>query len=287
MSNKNENDFFILVLTIKRDLSHFKNKILTRLHKTNNTLMASNYLNTALFIVTIILLFSNCKKKENALIQYITRDEAVYQMQYPILQKALHKKGIHIKQVEIFLRAFKYEQKLEVWIKEKTQEQFIFFKSYDFCRTSGKLGPKRKEGDYQIPEGLYHINVFNPLSNFHLSLGINYPNDSDKILGDTLQPGSDIYIHGGCMTVGCIPITNKNIKELYTVTSIAHKNDQEQIPIHIFPFRMKKQHMQKWNTKYPSHTPFWNNLQIFYDFFEKEKTLPSFKITEEGIYKPL
>jgi murein L,D-transpeptidase YafK len=253
--------------------------------------MTLNCLNTFFFIVAIILLFSNCKKKENIPIQhipvqYIPRDEAAYNLHYPILQKGLHKKGIQIKHVEIFLRAFKYEQKLEVWVKGKTQEQFVFFKSYDFCRSSGKLGPKRKEGDYQIPEGLYHVNVYNPLSNFHLSLGINYPNNSDKILGDTLQPGSDIYIHGGCMTIGCIPITNKNIKELYTITSIAHQQ-QEQIPIHIFPFRMNEQNVQKWNTQYPLHAYLWNNLKIFYDFFQKRKIEPLFKVTKEGKYEIL
>lgn len=249
--------------------------------------MTYNFLNILFFIVTITLLILSCKKKENTDLQHIPRDEAAHKIYYPILKKVFNKKGINIEEIEVFLRAFKHEQKLEVWIKEKTQKQFTFLKSYDFCRSSGKLGPKRKEGDYQIPEGLYHINVYNPLSNFHLSLGINYPNDSDKILSDAEQPGSDIYIHGGCMTVGCIPITDENIKELYTLTSVAHQYKQEKIPVHIFPFRMNEKNMQKWNTQIPSQTYFWKNLKIFHDFFQKNKAVPSFEITTKGIYKPL
>lgn len=249
--------------------------------------MIPSHQNVFLFIIATILLLSYCKKKENIIpnTQNMSRDEAARQAHYPTLKKALYQKGVDIAAVEVFIRAFKQEQKLEVWVKKKAEEQFIFLKSYSFCKSSGQLGPKRQEGDYQIPEGLYHINIFNPLSNFHLSLGINYPNESDKILGDTLQPGSDIYIHGGCMTIGCIPITNECIKELYTLTNIAHEQGQTQIPVHIFPFQMDGHNMQKYTSLYPPNTSFWNNLQIFHDYFEKNKKLPLFKITEEGIYK--
>ena len=54
---------------------------------------------------------------------------------------------------------------------------------------SGTTGPKRAEGDYQVPEGFYYINEFNPNSKYHLSLGLNYPNASDKILSDSIDPG--------------------------------------------------------------------------------------------------
>lgn len=249
--------------------------------------MPLNYLYILLSIITVTLILNSCKKKESIPTQHIPRDEAAYETHYPIIKKALNKKGIDINQAEVFLRAFKQEQKLEVWVKEKAQKQFVFFKSYDFCRFSGELGPKRKEGDYQVPEGLYHINVYNPLSNFHLSLGINYPNDSDRILGDSIQPGSDIYIHGGCMTIGCIPITDKNIKELYTITSIANKHGQKQIPVHIFPFRMNEKNMKKWGTKYPDHRQLWKVLQVFYNFFQTNRTVPLFKISKEGMYKSL
>ena len=128
---------------------------------------------------------------------------------------------------QLFLRVFKKEQNLEVWVKEKSKEEFVFLHTYSFCSTSGTLGPKRKEGDLQIPEGTYHINHFNPLSNFHLSLGVSYPNASDKILSDKQHPGGSIYIHGNCVTIGCIPITDDKIKELFVLAVEAKNNGQE------------------------------------------------------------
>ena len=125
-----------------------------------------------------------------------------------------------------------------MWIKEKGKEEFTLLHTYAFCSTSGTLGPKRKEGDLQIPEGIYHINHFNPVSNFYLSLGVNYPNASDNILSDKQHPGGSIYIHGNCVTIGCIPITDEKIKELYVLAVEAKNNGQENIPIHIFPDRL-------------------------------------------------
>ena len=84
---------------------------------------------------------------------------------------------------------------------------------------SGTTGPKRLQGDFQVPEGFYHINEFNPNSNYHLSMGLNYPNSSDRILSDSLRPGGEIYIHGSCVSVGCIPLNDDEIEELYLIAS--------------------------------------------------------------------
>ncbi len=90
-------------------------------------------------------------------------------------------------------------------------------------------------GDYQVPEGFYYINEFNPRSLYHLSLGLNYPNASDRMLCDMSQPGGDIYIHGSCVTTGCIPITDGQIEELYVLAAHAKDMGQDFIPVHIFP----------------------------------------------------
>jgi hypothetical protein len=103
------------------------------------------------------------EEKENNVKSYFTKRNLAYG-------------GFHL-----FIRGFKSEGKLEVWIKEKGKDTYTLLVSYDFCATSGRLGPKRKEGDLQIPEGIYHVNHFNPQSNFYLSLGVSYPNASDKI----------------------------------------------------------------------------------------------------------
>jgi murein L,D-transpeptidase YafK len=181
-------------------------------------------------------------------------------------------KGVRGK-YNIFLRAFKKEKELEVWIK--TKDTYSLLTKYDFCTTSGVLGPKRKEGDLQIPEGVYHINHFNPFSTFHLSLGINYPNTSDKILGDKKHPGGSIYIHGNCVSIGCIPITDDKIKELYILAVEAKNGGQSDIPVHIFPAR---------NIEELPASAFWNNLKTVYDDFEKNKKLRSVSVDKSGAY---
>ena len=99
------------------------------------------------------------------------------------------KQGYEYPPQNIYLRIFKDEQILEVWTKRDVDKTYKKVCDYEFCATSGKLGPKRQEGDLQIPEGFYYIDRFNPNSNFFLSLGINYPNKSDKILGVKRQFG--------------------------------------------------------------------------------------------------
>src|SRR6187431_1939904 len=112
------------------------------------------------------------------------RVKNAYDEKVTVVQSYFTEKHIKPEGFTLFLRVFKKEQKIEVWVKEKERPTYALLRTYDFCSTSGMLGPKRQEGDLQIPEGIYYINHFNPLSNFHLSLGINYPNASDKILSD-------------------------------------------------------------------------------------------------------
>jgi murein L,D-transpeptidase YafK len=187
----------------------------------------------------------------------------------------------------IFMRAFKKEKIVEVWVKYNGSDRFIHLKDYDICATSGVLGPKRKEGDLQVPEGVYQINHFNPQSNFHLSLGINYPNASDKILSDPKHPGGAIYIHGNCVTIGCIPLTDDKIKELYVLAVEARNSGQEKIPVHIFPARLDDAGMQALRSAYsndPVRISFWENLKTIYEDFEGTKKLKVIKVNSKGGY---
>lgn len=187
----------------------------------------------------------------------------------------------------LFIRAFKKEMKLEVWIKEHYKTQYALLHTFDICSTSGVLGPKRREGDYQIPEGVYEINHFNPLSNFHLSLGLNYPNASDRILGDKQHPGSAIYVHGDCVTVGCIPITDDKIKELYILAVEARNNGQQKIPIHVFPSKLNNEGMAALKKDFSSDAgllSFWENLEVVYSDFEKTKNVMTVKVNPKGEY---
>lgn len=215
--------------------------------------------------------------------------------QLPALQQALFKRQlfllqqlsrIHIAQgrLQLFIRVFKVEQQLEVWARQIEDTTWQHFQNYPFCQNSGKLGPKRKEGDRQIPEGVYQIDRFNPKSKYHLSLGLDYPNAADRILGDPNQPGSDIFIHGGCETVGCIPITDPGIEELYILALWARENGQLSIPVHIFPFRFNPDNWKKYQADLSLHHHLWQQLEKIYFVFEQEKILPEVVILPDGAY---
>jgi murein L,D-transpeptidase YafK len=187
----------------------------------------------------------------------------------------------------LFLRAFKEESIIEVWVKEKDKSQFVLLHTYAICASSGVLGPKRKEGDLQVPEGVYEIQHFNPVSNFHLSLGINYPNASDRILSDRKNPGSQIYIHGNCVTVGCLPMTDEIIKELYVLAVEAKNDGQLKIPVHIFPLRMDDKGLAKLKSHRSGDVEtiaFWENLQTVFKDFESSRKVRKVKINTSGRY---
>lgn len=187
--------------------------------------------------------------------------------------------------LQLCLMAFKTEQLIEVWAKNKNDEQYVLIAEYTVCQTSGVLGPKRREGDLQIPEGFYHIDHFNPSSLFHLSLRINYPNPSDRILGSKTKPGGDIYIHGACVTIGCLPITDDKIKELYILCVEARNNGQTDIPVTIFPARLTESNYKLLKKTYSSDNEklnLWADLKAFSDAFYQTKCLPSVGFLQDG-----
>ncbi|HAI76967.1 MAG TPA: hypothetical protein DCM08_12040 [Microscillaceae bacterium] len=211
-----------------------------------------------------------------------------YQLKFDTLKATLYQAGVDTVAYDIYLRAFKKEQVLEVWAKGSSEVKFKFVKSYAFCKSSGTVGPKRREGDKQIPEGFYHIDRFNPSSNYYLSLGINYPNRADQIsTGDSVNLGKDIFIHGGCETVGCIPITNDQIKELYVLATEAKSRGQKKISITIYPTKLTDGNFKALSDEYAKDkklVDFWKTLKRGYDYFEGCKELPTVRIPASGRY---
>src|SRR5258708_2412399 len=105
----------------------------------------------------------------------------------------------------LLLRAFKLDGELELWAEPRRGAGYVKLKTWRICARSGGIGPKRREGDGQVPEGFYRISGLNPWSSYHLSLRVDYPNHSDRVLGR--RPlGGDIFIHGKCVTIGCLPL---------------------------------------------------------------------------------
>ncbi|HEY0680120.1 MAG TPA: L,D-transpeptidase family protein [Chitinophagaceae bacterium] len=204
------------------------------------------------------------------------------------LRRQFEAKGLAWPAKYIYIRSFKYDSQLEVWVKYSLKEKYKLFNTYKVCALAGSLGPKRMQGDYQVPEGFYYINEFNPRSMYHLSLGLNYPNVSDKILSDSLQPGGDIYIHGSCVTTGCIPITDKQIEDLYVLAMHAKNKGQDFIPVHIFPIDFKNRNSNSYLTRYlkdfPEYSSMVNNLRKVYNHFEKTKEVPVIMVNGRGEY---
>jgi len=240
-----------------------------------------------LIIVSILLITAACQETKNRIMNNGDRVAVAYEEKEAMLKELFKKKAVNWDDFQLFFRVFKQEEELEVWAKSGTIEHFTLVKTYPFCTNSGTLGAKRKEGDYQIPEGFYTINRYNPKSSFYLSLGLNYPNKSDLILSDKTAPGSDIFIHGACVSVGCVSITDDKIKEVYLLTNEAKKHGQTNIEVHCFPMKLKEnaiENMIAKDPKFKQYQSFWNNLKIGYDFFERKKQLFKIAVDENGKY---
>ncbi len=188
----------------------------------------------------------------------------------------------------LYIRSFKYDSEMEIWVKNKASDKFKLFKTYKICALAGSLGPKRMAGDYQVPEGFYYINEFNPKSLYHLSLGLNYPNPSDRLLSDLSQPGGAIYIHGSCVTTGCIPITDGQIEELYVLAAHAKDLGQDFIPVHIFPVNFNNPrsvaYLNKFLQQFNEYVPFERNMRNAFYYFEKNREIPPVIVNEKGEY---
>lgn len=182
----------------------------------------------------------------------------------------------------IYLRAFKQEKLLEIW--KLKDGAYVLYDTFPICHASGVLGPKRKQGDLQVPEGFYQVKVFNPASNYLLSLGIDYPNTRDEIVNKPPR-GGDIYIHGGCSSIGCLAMEDLQIEEIYVLAMLARAAGQDVIPVHIFPFKMTEQNFKKYYQPIQSViADFWKSIQPVYLFFESKKTIPKISVTPSGNY---
>jgi murein L,D-transpeptidase YafK len=190
---------------------------------------------------------------------------------------------------DVMFRVFKHERVFEVWGLDPETGRYVLVHDYPVCRLSGHLGPKARRGDLQVPEGFYSIDLFSPRSRFHLSMRVSYPNQADRARGRfDDRMGGDIFVHGGCATVGCVPVTDNVIEELYVLAVDARGNGQASIPIHIFPARMEGESMRalfdEANGDW-SLWRFWLDLKAGYDHFETHRTEPAITIDDDGFYR--
>jgi murein L,D-transpeptidase YafK len=196
-------------------------------------------------------------------------------------------RGLDYPAREIFIRVFKHERQLELWARSDPGSDFALVVRYPVCVLPGQLGPKERVGDVQVPEGFYFIDEFNPSSAYHLSLRVNYPNLADRMRRQVRALGGDIYIHGGCESVGCVPIEDDNIAELYWVAAQASEAGQSVIPVHIFPARLDLDRLQWLQDTFRPDAElldFWRNLAEGYAYFEATRRVPWVTVGEDGRY---
>jgi murein L,D-transpeptidase YafK len=173
----------------------------------------------------------------------------------------------------IFLRIFKAESELELWMRKG--DKFVLFATYPICQWSGVLGPKFYEGDNQSPEGFYTVTrrQMNWRSRHRRAFNLNYPNLLDKALGRT---GSYILVHGGCSTEGCFAMTNEVIDEIFRIGIAAFDGGQKQFHVQVLPFRLEIGNVLK-HAASPWY-PFWLNLKTGYDLFQDTNVPPVVRV---------
>lgn len=200
----------------------------------------------------------------------------------PGLERDLKARGLHFGD-PVFVRAFKQEAELEIWIRRRDTAKYEKFRTWKIAAQSGRSGPKLAEGDGQVPEGFYFVPpaAMKPDSAFHLAFNIGFPNGYDRHHGRT---GSLIMVHGNCVSIGCLAMTDPGIEEIYTLCDAALKNGQKFFRVHMFPFRMTGERL----ARETGHEwfGFWTQLREGYDQFERTR-IPPEVIVEGGRYRVL
>ncbi|HVX36445.1 MAG TPA: murein L,D-transpeptidase family protein [Hyphomicrobium sp.] len=173
----------------------------------------------------------------------------------------------------VLVRIFKREFELEIWMQR--DGKFHRFATYPICRWSGWLGPKLTEGDRQAPEGFYTVDAsaLNPNSRWFRSFNLGYPNAFDRSQGRT---GSLIMVHGGCGSIGCFAMTNRQMAEIWQLVTAALGNGQKRFQVQVYPFRMSDAAMAE-HVQDPD-VAFWRNLKAGNDLFEGSSVPPKVSV---------
>ncbi len=172
----------------------------------------------------------------------------------------------------VFIRIFKESKELELWMRDDIGGRYRLFRNFPIATYGGqRLGPKLKQGDGVAPEGFYNVgkSQLNPKSKFHLAFNIGYPNTFDRSLKRT---GDFIMVHGSDVSIGCFAMTDPQIELIYLTVEAALRGKQDEFQVHIFPFRMSAERLEK--EKAGEWFPFWTNLKEGYDHFEATKVPP-------------
>lgn len=175
-----------------------------------------------------------------------------------------------------FIRIFKREAELELWLGGK-DGRYQLFRTYPICTFSGQLGPKRRQGDNQAPEGFYRVarGQLNPASRYHLAFNLGYPNAYERAHGYT---GDFLMVHGNCVSIGCYAMGDAAIEEIYTVVDAALRAGQPAFEVHAFPFRLDDAALAA--ERDSPWFDFWSELKPGYDAFERARQPPRVSVRD-------
>ena len=155
---------------------------------------------------------------------------------------------------DLALVAIKDEKYLELFARPEGG-QWKFIHRYPVLAASGRAGPKLRQGDRQVPEGVYSISYLNPNSRYHVSLRVNYPNAFDRRMAAAdgrSNLGGDIMIHGKAVSVGCLAVGDEAAEELF---ALAANVGLPNIKLIIAPTDFRRRSLPTVDTEQPSWLP--------------------------------
>ncbi|HEX3709089.1 MAG TPA: murein L,D-transpeptidase family protein, partial [Pseudolabrys sp.] len=187
----------------------------------------------------------------------------------------IHEKHMD-KDSPILIRIFKEESELEIW-KRSQDGQFALLKTYPICRWSGDLGPKKKEGDRQAPEGFYTITPgqMNPNSNYYLAFNTGFPNTYDRAHNYT---GAELMVHGDCSSRGCYAMTDEEIGEIYSLARESFLGGQKEVQLQAYPFHMTPANLARHRNN--PNLAFWQMIKEGDDHFQVSHLEPKINVCE-------
>lgn len=154
----------------------------------------------------------------------------------------------------ITLLALKSERRLDLYAHPADGPPVLVC-SYPILAASGELGPKLREGDRQVPEGIYAVELLNPNSLYHLSIRLNYPNAFDRRMARAdgrEQLGGDIMIHGSNVSIGCLAMGDQAAEDLFVLAALV---GIEKVRVIVAPVDLRMQELPALSPGSPAWLP--------------------------------